>query len=36
MMVNDVAVEGATVLATGDRVRPAPEADEALLVTMVE
>jgi hypothetical protein len=34
--VNDVSVEGATVLTTGDRVRPAPDADEALLVTMVE
>jgi hypothetical protein len=36
MTVNDAAVEGATVLTTGDRVRPAPDADEALLVTMVE
>jgi hypothetical protein len=36
MTVNDVAVEGATVLTTGDRVRPAPDANEALLVTMVE
>jgi hypothetical protein len=36
MTVNDVAVDGATVLTTGDRVRPAPDADEALLVTMVE
>ena len=34
--VNDLAVHDATVLATGDRVRLAPNGDEALLVTMVE
>jgi len=34
--VNGVAIESATVLTTGDRVRPAPDADDVLLVTMVE